>query len=68
MKQQLISRKDILAYEVHSSWWAGLAGLTGLRELAASWFAWKVRRKYRRYEASLRESVQQYSSPAVRGD
>lgn len=38
-----------LTYEVHSSWWAGYVRSEWGRELAATYFAWKVKRKYGRY-------------------
>lgn len=39
----------LLDYEIASSWWAPLVGNSWLQDRVASYFAWKVRRKYRRY-------------------
>jgi len=47
------SKRDLLDYEVFSSWWACLLSWDWAQGLAAKYFAWKVNRKYRRYEKSL---------------
>jgi hypothetical protein len=41
-----------LDYEIRSSWWASWIGWNWLQELSGKYFAWKVRRKYARYEQS----------------
>lgn len=46
---KLVSQEDILFYEVGASWWSGLVGNSFLQNLASSYFAWKVKRKYKRY-------------------
>jgi hypothetical protein len=51
----MLTTRDILDYEVHSSWWAGYISNPRLQFLAGTYFAWKVRRKYRRYKVSLDE-------------
>ena len=45
-------RREILDYEVRASWWAEWVGITCLQTLASRYFAWKVNRKYARWEAS----------------
>ena len=44
---------DILTYEVHSHWLAARISNPLLQSLLGYYFAWKVRRKYRRYENSI---------------
>lgn len=44
-----ITRAQALAYEVSSSWWAGMVSWKWAQDLAARYFAWKVKRKYNRY-------------------
>ena len=46
----------VLDYEIRSSWWAAWIGNDRLRNLAASYFAWKVRRKFARWEQSCRDA------------
>lgn len=46
-----ISIREALDYEVRASWWARFAP-PFLHDLTASYFAWKVRRRYNRYRAS----------------
>lgn len=41
---------EILDYEIRASWWAHLIGNDRIQDVAARYFAWKVRRKYARYE------------------
>jgi hypothetical protein len=48
-----VTRTEILDYEVRASWWACWCPW---HALAATYFAWKVRRKWRRYEGSLMNS------------
>lgn len=40
---------DFLDYEIRSSWWAEYVWWGWGQELTASYFAWKVKRKYARY-------------------
>lgn len=47
-----MTRTEILDYEIRASWWASWCPW---REFAGAYFAWKVRRKWRRYESSLAE-------------
>jgi len=47
--------RDALEYEIRGSWWAELIWFEWGQALSASYFAWKVRRKFSRYEASKRE-------------
>ncbi len=42
--------REILDYEVASSWWAPFVGLAGFRDLAAWYFAKKAQRKYKRWQ------------------
>lgn len=43
----------LIDYEVRGTWWAQLISLTPLQNLAAKYFAAKVRRKYNRMEKSF---------------
>ena len=45
-----ITRKQALDYELSASWWADLIGFGWAQSLAATYFAWKVNRKFARYE------------------
>ena len=51
----MISRNQVLDYEVQSSWWASWVWWSWGRNLAGSYFAWKVKRKYGRYLISMNE-------------
>ncbi len=51
-----VTLRDILLYEVRSSWWAHWIGWAPLQSLAGSYFAWKARRKYARWQRSLEEA------------
>jgi hypothetical protein len=53
----MITPRDILDYEIRSSWWACLISNPRLQDLAASYFAWKVRRKLRRYRLTASQST-----------
>ena len=44
-----VNQLEILNYEVRSSWWAPWISWAPLQEISGRYFAWKVRRKYRRY-------------------
>jgi hypothetical protein len=48
---------QVLEYELNASWWAPLVWWGWGQSLAASYFAWKVRRKWNRYALSLEESA-----------
>jgi hypothetical protein len=41
--------KQCLDYEIGASWWACRVRWKPLQILAAKYFTWKVRRKYRRW-------------------
>ena len=46
--------KDAFEYEARSAWWWPLCRWEWLSNIAATYIAWKVGRKWRRYCASLR--------------
>ena len=48
MKRE-IEMMEALDYELRSSWWASLIFWDWGQEMAGSYFAWKVKRKHRRY-------------------
>lgn len=48
--RDLLNIDDTLMYEVYSSWWAPFIGHPFLQNLAAMYFAWRVKRKHRRYK------------------
>ncbi len=62
----MISAKDALDYEVRSSWWASFVCWDWLASLAATYFVWKVGRKYGRYELS-KTTAQRIESLRDRG-
>lgn len=49
MVQRKLTREEILDYEVKASWWAARVNNRYLQELAGSYFAWKINRKYNHY-------------------
>lgn len=57
MKPQLslIPIEAFLEYEIHSAWWAGYISHPVLQDWTGSYFAWKVKRKYRRYQNSIKD-------------
>lgn len=59
MPDNPISIREALDYEVRASWWARFAP-SPFHDLAASYFAWRVRRRYNRYHSS-----RHYSIPSV---
>lgn len=63
----LLTRTDLLKYEIYSAWWTGFALPKVLQELAAKYFAWKVTRKYARYLRGLEIAAQLVKAGAVRG-
>lgn len=50
----MITKEQILAYEIRASWWSGYISSAWLQNLASKHFAAKVNRKYQRYEDRLR--------------
>lgn len=44
--------KSVLDYELRASWWASWISNTHLQDLVARYFAWKVKRKFSRYQDS----------------
>lgn len=54
----MISRKQCLDYEIHSSKWANKIGNKYLQKIAGTYFAWKVRKKYNRYLISKNEEIE----------
>ena len=40
---------ECLDYEINSSWWAKDLDYEWMREFSGRYFAWKVKRKYKRY-------------------
>ncbi|MBX0290969.1 hypothetical protein K3G63_10995 [Hymenobacter sp. HSC-4F20] len=53
-----MTKRDILKYEVHASWWAPLISNNFLQRLAGKYFAWKVNRKWDAYNKSLKVSAE----------
>lgn len=51
-----VDQRRLLDYEVRASWWASWISNDKLQDLTASYFAWKVRRKYARWRASVQNS------------
>lgn len=49
MYEKIIEKNQLLEYEIAASWWAKYITHPELQELSASYFAWKVKRKYKRY-------------------
>lgn len=51
----MLTRHEILNYEVKASWWAGFLplGRPWLATIVGAYFAWKARRKWTRYIGSL---------------
>jgi len=47
------TRLLLLDYELRSSWWSQWMGTERLQSIAASYFAWKVNRKFSRWQASV---------------
>ena len=47
-----IDIKQILDYELHSSWWAPWISFGYLQQVVATYFAWKVRSKFAQYQNS----------------
>lgn len=48
-----ITPEQAALYEIHSSWWAQWVFWSWGQDLAGSYFAWKVRRKWKRYRKSV---------------
>ena len=49
--------KTILDYEIRSSRWASYISWMWGQNMAGDYFAWKVHRKYKRYQESIRMSI-----------
>lgn len=49
----LANMSDILDYEIRSSWWACWIWWDWGQNLAGTYFAWKVNRKYKKYAESI---------------
>lgn len=49
----MISLLDALEYEIKSSWWAKYISNNQLQELTASYFGWKTKRKFWRYQMTI---------------
>lgn len=47
--QATLSSLDVLLYEVRASWFANMISSPFLQDLTGRYFAWKCKRKYRRY-------------------
>ncbi len=54
-----ISLSQALAYEINSSWWASFMFGEFLAGIAGSYYAWKVARRFARYESMLRAQRRQ---------
>lgn len=50
--------KVFLDYEIHSSKWASFVSWNWMQELSGRYFAWKVKRKYARYQLSKAREFQ----------
>lgn len=48
-----ISKEQALLYEIRASWWASWVSNPFLQDLASRYFAWKVRRKFGRYQQMI---------------
>jgi len=47
------TRLLLLDYELRSSWWAQWMGTAALQSISASYYAWKVNRKFVRWQRSV---------------
>ena len=52
-----MTRAEILEYELANSWWAGLICFDWIREVTAQYFAWKVCRKWDRYQRTIHHPI-----------
>lgn len=50
----MITKREILDYEVRSTTWAAYISWEWLQDIAAKYFAWKVNLKFDRYETSMK--------------
>jgi hypothetical protein len=50
-----LTQYEVMLYEVRASWWAPYVSWTWLQRITGRYFAWKARRKWRRYTASFAE-------------
>lgn len=49
------TQEQLLDYEIRASVWAPWIRIRWMQDLAGRYFAWKVRRKYSRWQASRAE-------------
>lgn len=49
---EMLDVRQVLDYEVRSSWWACSINNNWLQNMVGKYFAYKVRRKYKRYKYS----------------
>jgi hypothetical protein len=64
IKSSIPRQQIFLDYEIRSSWWAELIWFEWGQNLAASYFVWKVKRKYKRYLIS-RNILEQLKSKNI---
>lgn len=53
----MLKQNELLRYEVVSSWWACYVSFPLGQKLVGKYFAWKIRRKYRRYYNHMKNSA-----------
>lgn len=53
-----ITLKEVLEYEIRSTWWTKLVSWTWFQKIAGSYFAWKVGKKYKRYVEAMQRKQQ----------
>jgi len=46
-----LTMKQVLVYELAASWWASWICIEWMQELTSRYYAWKVDRKWRRFQA-----------------
>ena len=61
----MLSKSELLSYEIRSRWWTGILPIS-LMGLAGMYFAWLVRRKYRRYERNC-EAIRRLQNKWLEG-
>lgn len=52
-----MTKQEILRYEIVASWWAPSVKWEWVQNLTSRYFAWKVRRKWARFEADARSRL-----------
>lgn len=50
---KIMSIEDCVMYEIRGSWWASFVSWPWAQEISGRYFAWKVKRKHRRYKQSI---------------